>query len=167
MRALRPLAVLLLADAPRAGPRRQGWGGGASWSIRTSCGSAPIRTTCRSPDEAGEGFENKIAELLGQKLGKPVDYTYFPQVIGFFRNTLNAFRCDVVIGVAGRCLVQTTNPYYRTSYALMFQPDSGLDGVETLEDPRLKDKRIGIVAGTPPATVMARNGLMADANPIR
>src|ERR1700740_2919591 len=71
----------------------------------------------------GEGFENKVAELLAHDLNEPTNYTYFPQVIGFVRNTLNALRCDVVIGTAvGDDLVQTTNPYYRTTYALIFKP---------------------------------------------
>ncbi len=116
--------------------------------------------------DKGEGFENKIAELLAAKLNEPVSYTYFPQVIGFVRNTLNALRCDVVIGVAaGDTQMQTTNPYYRTTYALVSRPDAGLDGVDQLGDPRLRDKRIGIVAGTPPATVMAQHGLLARAKP--
>ena len=117
-------------------------------------------------DEAGEGFENKLAELFARKLGEPISYTYFPQVIGFVRNTLNALRCDVIIGVAvGDDLVQTTNPYYHTTYALVFRPDSGFDGIDSLEDPRLKGKHIGVVAGTPPATVMVQQGLMALAKP--
>jgi quinoprotein dehydrogenase-associated probable ABC transporter substrate-binding protein len=117
-------------------------------------------------NEQGEGFENKLADLLAEKLNKPVTYTYYPQVIGFVRNTLNSFSCDVVMGVSqGYELLQTTNPYYHTAYALLFKPDTGLDGVETLGDARLRDKRIGIVAGTPPATIMAQRGLMAKAKP--
>jgi quinoprotein dehydrogenase-associated probable ABC transporter substrate-binding protein len=117
-------------------------------------------------DQAGAGFENKLAELFAQKLGEPTSYTYFPQVIGFVRNTLNALRCDVIMGVAvGDDLVQTTNAYYRTTYALVFKPGNGLDGVDSLEDPRLKDKHIGIVAGTPPATVLVQQGLMTLARP--
>jgi quinoprotein dehydrogenase-associated probable ABC transporter substrate-binding protein len=114
----------------------------------------------------GDGFENKLAELLAGKLGEPVSYTYYPQVIGFVRNTLSVDRCDVVMGVAqGYDLVQTTNPYYHTAYALVFKPHDGLDGVESLEDERLKDKRIGVVAGTPPASIMVMDGLMAKAKP--
>ncbi len=117
-------------------------------------------------NQAGAGFENKIADLLGEKLNKPVAYTYFPQVIGFFRNTLNAFRCDVVIGVAqGLDMVQTTNAYYHTSYALVFKPGQGLDGLTTLEDPRLKDKRLGVIARTPPSSLMVADGLMQRAKP--
>ena len=117
-------------------------------------------------NEKGEGFENRIAELLGQKLGKPVSYTWFPQVIGFIRNTLGSYRCDLIMGVPqGYDLAQSTNAYYATAYALLFKPGTGLDGIETLEDPRLKDKRIGIVAGTPPATLMVQDGLMEKAHP--
>ena len=117
-------------------------------------------------DEAGEGFENKLAALFAQKLGEPASYTYLPQVIGFVRNTLNALRCDVIMGVAvGDDLVQTTNPYYHTTYALVFKPGSGLDDIESLEDPRLQGKHIGIVAGTPPATVLVQQGLMVLARP--
>jgi quinoprotein dehydrogenase-associated probable ABC transporter substrate-binding protein len=117
-------------------------------------------------NEAGEGYENKLAEFIAGKLGKSVSYTYFPQVTGFVRNTLGAFKCDVIMSYPqGDELVQNTNPYYQTAYAILFKPGTGLDGVEGLADPRLKGKRIGIVAQTPPATNMAMNGLMATARP--
>ncbi|MFL5282148.1 MAG: quinoprotein dehydrogenase-associated putative ABC transporter substrate-binding protein, partial [Rhodopila sp.] len=110
---------------------------------------------------AGEGFENKLAELFARELNVSVTYTYFPEVIGFVRNTLNALRCDVIIGTAvGDDLVQTTTPYYHTTYALVFKANSGLDGIQTLADPRLKGKHVGVVAATPPATILARQGLM-------
>jgi quinoprotein dehydrogenase-associated probable ABC transporter substrate-binding protein len=117
-------------------------------------------------DEAQEGFENKIADLLGKELDLPVEYTWFPQATGFVRQTLFAKRCDVIIGFAqGDDLVLNTNAYYRSTYALLVKPGSGLDDVASLDDPRLKDKHIGIIAGTPPATVMTRLGLMVNAKP--
>jgi len=117
-------------------------------------------------NEKGEGFENKLAELLAEKLQKKLDYMYFPQATGFVRMTLGSHRCDVIMGFPqGDDLVQGTNPYYRTAYALVAKQGSGLDDVATLEDARLKGKHIGIVAGTPPATNMAVNGLMANAKP--
>ena len=117
-------------------------------------------------NERGEGFENKLAELFAEKLQKKLDYMYFPQATGFVRMTLAAHRCDVIMGFPqGDDLVQGTNPYYRTAYALVAKQGSGLDEVTTLEDGRLKGKRIGIVAGTPPATNMAANGLMTNARP--
>jgi len=117
-------------------------------------------------DEKGAGFENKLAELFAAKLQKKLDYTYFPQATGFVRMTLAAHRCDVIMGFPqGDELVQGTNPYYRTAYALVTRPGSGLKDVTSLGDERLKGKHLGIVAGTPPATNMAVNGLMANAKP--
>jgi len=117
-------------------------------------------------NEKGEGFENKLGELFAEKLQKKLDYMYYPQATGFVRMTLAAHRCDVIMGFPqGDDLVQGTNPYYRTAYALVAKQGSGLDEVATLEDARLKGKHIGIVAGTPPATNMAVNGLMANAKP--
>jgi quinoprotein dehydrogenase-associated probable ABC transporter substrate-binding protein len=117
-------------------------------------------------NEAGHGFENRIAALLAADLELPLEYTWYPQATGFIRNTLGAKRCDVVIGyAAGSDPVQNTNPYYRSAWALIYPKGAGLDGVENLEDPRLKDKRLGIVAGAPPATILAQNGLIGRAKP--
>jgi quinoprotein dehydrogenase-associated probable ABC transporter substrate-binding protein len=116
--------------------------------------------------ESREGFENKIAELFAGKLGKSIAYVWYPGSPGFVRNTLGAYKCDVIMGMPqGDDLVQVTNPYYRTAYSLVFKPGNGLDGVDSLSDERLKGKHIGIVAGTPPATIMAVNGLMLAAKP--
>lgn len=113
-------------------------------------------------NDKGEGFENKLAELFATKLGKKLSYTYFPQATGFVRMTLGSFRCDVIIGFPqGDDQAQVTIPYYRTTYALIFKPGAGLDGVTTIDDPKLKDKRIGVVAKTPPSTIMAMDGLLA------
>lgn len=117
-------------------------------------------------NEKGDGLENKLAELFAAKLQKKLDYVYFPQATGFVRMTLGAHRCDVIMGFPqGDDLVQGTNPYYRTAYALVSKTGAGLDDVTTLDDARLKSKHIGIVAGTPPATNMAVNGLMVNAKP--
>jgi quinoprotein dehydrogenase-associated probable ABC transporter substrate-binding protein len=117
-------------------------------------------------NDKGEGFENRIVELLAEKLHKTLAYAWYPQATGFVRNTLGAHRCDLIPGFPqGDELVQSTNPYYRTAYALIIKPNSGLDDLDTLSDPRLKDKRVGIVAGTPPSTYLAANGLMRKAKP--
>jgi len=117
-------------------------------------------------NENGEGLENKIVELLAAKLGKPLAYTYYPQSTGFVRNTLGSRRCDVIPGFPqGDELVQSTNPYYRTGYALVVRADSDLVGVDALGDKRIRDKRIGIVAGTPPATYITVFGEMKKAKP--
>lgn len=88
-----------------------------------------------------EGFENKIAELFGESLGLPVEYTFFPQRMGFIRNTLKAetgidnYKCDLVMGVPENFdIASPTDPYYRTTYALAYVKGRGFDEVESPED---------------------------------
>jgi quinoprotein dehydrogenase-associated probable ABC transporter substrate-binding protein len=120
-------------------------------------------------NEKEEGFEQALAKLLAPKLGrKSVSFTYFPQATGFVRMTLAARKCDIIMGYPqGDELVQNTNHYYRTAYAMVFKPGQGLDGVISLDDPRLKGKKIGVVAGTPPATNLAAAGLMGNVKPYQ
>ncbi|THK36231.1 quinoprotein dehydrogenase-associated putative ABC transporter substrate-binding protein [Ensifer sp. MPMI2T] len=116
-------------------------------------------------DQSGEGFEDKLAKMVAAKTGRSsVAYTWFPSITGFVRNTLGANRCDIIMGYAqGDELVQNTNAYYRSSYVLVYKKDGDLAGVETLVDPRLADKRIGVVQGTPPSANMAAAKLMRKA----
>jgi quinoprotein dehydrogenase-associated probable ABC transporter substrate-binding protein len=115
-------------------------------------------------NDKGEGFENKLAELFAAKLGKKLSYTYFPQATGFVRMTLGSYRCDTIMGFPqGDDQAQVTIPYYRTTYALVVKRGSGLEDVTTIDDPKLRDKRIGVVAKTPPSTTMATKGLLAHA----
>lgn len=117
-------------------------------------------------NQKGEGFENRIADIVAKELGITVEYTWFPQATGFIRRTLFAKACDVVIGYAqGDELVLNTNHYYRSTYAILYRKGGALDGVDSLADERLKGKRIGIIAGTPPGDIMARIGLMPFAKP--
>lgn len=117
-------------------------------------------------NDKGEGFENKLAELLAAKLGKTLAYTFYPQSTGFVRNTLGSRRCDVIPGFPqGDELVQSTNPYYRTAYALVVRAGSDLADIDALGDQRIRDKRLGIVAGTPPSTYLTVFGEMRKAKP--
>ena len=117
-------------------------------------------------NEDREGFENKIADLLGEKLDVPVIYEWFPQATGFVRQTLASKKCDLIMGYAqGHELVQNTNHYYRSSYVMLILTDGKLKGLKNLDDPRLKDSRIGVTAGTPPATVLALNALLGNVEP--
>jgi len=128
---------------------------------------------CADPDnlpysnEAGEGFENKIAELLAGELGREVAYTWYPSTVGFVRNTLAARVCDVVIGVpTTNELMQNTNPYYRSTYALIQRTDAE-PRVTKLDDPALTTMRIGGVANTPPITLLAQQGLIGNLAPYQ
>ena len=116
-------------------------------------------------NQGGEGFENRIAELLAQELGVELAYTWYPQSMGFVRNTLGARVCDVVMGIVTTSeLLQNTNPYYRSSYALVQRADAD-PKVSSLGDPQLADLRIGAVAQTPPIDLLAQRGLLKNLRP--
>jgi quinoprotein dehydrogenase-associated probable ABC transporter substrate-binding protein len=116
-------------------------------------------------NEKEEGFENKIAHIVADELKRPsVEYTWFPQGMGFVRKTLSEKRCDLIMGtVQADEFTLNTNPYYRTTYALVTKPGSGLENVTSILDPKLKGKRVGIQAGAPAADYVAKAGLMQDA----
>ncbi|PSJ58172.1 substrate-binding domain-containing protein [Pseudaminobacter soli (ex Li et al. 2025)] len=164
---LNVLATLALTVALPASALSQGAGLGAAGELV----DPDVLRVCADPsnlpfsNQTGEGFENKLAEMVATKLGrKSVRYTWYPMVTGFVRNTLGANRCDVIMGFAqGDDLVQNTNPYYRSTYALVYKKGGGLDGVETIEDPKLVGKKIGVVGGTPPAANMAEAKLLKTA----
>lgn len=114
----------------------------------------------------GSGFENKLAELIATKLDLPVQYTWYPMATGFIRNTLKAGRCDVVMGYAqGQELVLNSNHYMTSVFTMVVPADGPLADVAGFSDPRLKGLTIGVIAGSPPATHMARNGLIGRARP--
>jgi len=114
----------------------------------------------------GTGFENRLAEFFAAKLDRPVHYEWYPMATGFIRNTLRANRCDVVIGYAqGHEMVLNTNHYFTSAYTLVTRSGSAIADVDSLSDPRLQGLSLGIVAGSPPATHLARNGLIGKARP--
>ena len=163
------------AWARRAGRR----GVAAALLIGTAIGTATASDTsdlvsqdrfrvCADPanpplsDQSGTGFENAIAELLAGELGRTLEYTWYPQATGFVRQTLSKGRCDVIIGYPqGDELVLNTNAYYTSAYVLVVPAGSDLADVTSLADERLKGRRIGVIAGTPPASHLARHGLLA------
>lgn len=113
-------------------------------------------------NERGEGFENKIAELMAERMRVPVAYTWYPQTIGFVRNTLNAHLCDLVMGVASANeLVQNTNPYYRTTYVLAHRTADGAKFTD-LSSSAMQQARIGAVAPTPPVDLLVQHGLLGQ-----
>ena len=123
---------------------------------------------CSSPanlpfsNRRGEGFENQIAELFAAKLGMTVSYTWYPPARGFVRNTLNKRFCDLIIGITGlHELTQNSNPYYRTSWALVIRADNPRQ-VENLDSPALAEMKIGIIAASPPVTALAKRGLLKN-----
>ena len=104
---------------------------------------------CQDPNNlpfsnrAGEGFENKIAELFGARAGTGRSSTTRFRSAWPSSATRCAtadpdptdFQCDIVMGVpAGFEQASTTKPYYRSTYALVFPKGKGLDSVTAPED---------------------------------
>lgn len=117
-------------------------------------------------NDRGEGFENKIVELIARELGATVDYTWWAQRRGFFRNTLKEGNSDLVAGVPHHFdPLLTTTPYYRSSYVLVSRADRALE-ITSLDAPLLRDLKIGVqmvgddFANTPPAHALARRGII-------
>lgn len=147
---------------------------GTSWADenQTSASAPGELRVCADPNSmpfsnrAGEGFENKLAELVAKDLGKRVSYTWWAQRRGFIRNTLKAKSCDVLIGVPAKLdMVETTRPYYRSTYVFVSRADRDLD-IRSLEDPKLKTLSIGVHligddgANTPPADALGEEGVV-------
>ena len=116
------LSAALAIDAPATSPAQTG--GAAEDGLELV--DPDVLRVCADPNnlpfsnEKGEGFENKLAALFAAKLGKKLAYTFYPQATGFVRMTLNSHRCDVIMGYPqGDEMVQNTNPYYQTAYALV------------------------------------------------
>ena len=123
-------------------------------------------------NEKLEGFENKIAELLAKEFGASLSYVWWGQRRGFIRNTMNATlmeaRCDVVIGVPlGYDLVQTTKPYYRSTYVFVYPKGKGVQ-IKSLDDPILKKIKIGVhllgddYTNPPPVHELAKRGIVGN-----
>jgi mxaJ protein len=136
-----------------------------------SVSAAPLRV-CSDPNnlpfsnQRQEGLENKLAQLLGKELNRPVTYYWFAQRRGFVRNTLTAQKCDVIIGVPSSFeLALTTRPYYRSSYVFVTRRDRRLK-ISSLDDPRLRKLKIGVqiigddYASSPPAHALANRGIV-------
>jgi mxaJ protein len=116
----------------------------------------------------GEGFENKLAELVARDLGEQLAYTWWAQRRGFVRNTLKAGRCDVIMGVpADFGLVTATRSYYRSTYVFLSRKDRRLD-VASITDPRLRELKIGVHLlgddgfNTPPAQALGEQGIIVN-----
>jgi mxaJ protein len=141
--------------------------------LGSGAGARELRV-CADPNNlpysnaAGEGFENKIVQVVAEELGATVKYTWWAQRRGFARNTLNAGRCDVIAGVASnQGMLGTTQPYYRSSYVFVSRANRRL-GLASLDDPRLRTLRLGVQligddgTNTPPAHALARRGITGN-----
>jgi mxaJ protein len=114
-----------------------------------------------------EGFEDKIAELLAADLGKKLTYTYAYSRQGFFRNTLGANRCDVVIGTTSdNDMMRTSKPYYRSGHVFVWRKESNYN-ITNWDSPDLHKGFIGAIDHSPATIPMNDHGLIANSRPYR
>ncbi|NBW26576.1 MAG: quinoprotein dehydrogenase-associated putative ABC transporter substrate-binding protein [Methylophilaceae bacterium] len=128
---------------------------------------------CADPDnmpystQKGEGFENKIAEVLAKDLGKTLTYEFWLDRQGYLRNTINAQRCDVIIGMGSDVdNLRTSKPYYRSGYVFVYRKSSNYN-IKDWDSEDLKKGIIGIVGQSPPTIPLNDHNLMANARPYR
>ena len=139
--------------------------------LHAPAGAAPAALrVCADPDNLpysradGAGFENRIAQLVADDFGVPLEYAWMPDRRGFVRKTLGAGLCDLIVGVpAGFERTLNTRPYYRSSYVLLQRADQ--DALRSFDDPRLHRWRIGVqligddLAASPPGYALVASGV--------
>ena len=143
-------------------------------ALRSLPPRAGVLRICADPDnmpasnQKGEGYENKIAELIAKEWGSKLEYAWWPVRRGFFSRALNGRYCDVALTApSGLDMAATTKPYYRAGYVAVYRKDSGLD-LKTLDDPAWKKLRIGVnllnsdAENTPPAMALSRHGVVGN-----
>jgi mxaJ protein len=147
---------------------------GAAQELHTNQLKPGLLRICADPDnmplsnQKGEGFEQKIAELIGKEWNTKIEYAWWPVRRGFFSRALNGRYCDVAIEApAGLDMAGVTKPYFRSGYVFVTRKDSGLD-IKSLADPRLKKLKIGVnllhsdAENTPPAMALSRYGVVGN-----
>lgn len=147
----------------------------------------PVLKVCADPymlpfsNQEEQGYENKIAELFAKKLGVELEYTWFPQRIGFIRNTLTddedgdgKFKCDLVMSVPDKFeLAATTDPYYTTTYMLVYVKGRGLDEITEPEmltkfvKEKMPDLKFGLADTGPAQNWVFYQGLLGNMVPYQ
>src|SRR6188474_3462927 len=157
--------LLLLSAIPTAVP---------AYAQRPSVPEPGVLRVCADPDnlplsnDKGEGFENKIAELIAKEWKSELRYAWWPVRRGFFARALNGRYCDIAIEAPAEFdMAAVTRPYFRSGYMFVTRKDRGLD-IKSLADPRLKKLKIGInilnsdAENTPPAMALSRYGVVGN-----
>ncbi len=126
-------------------------------------------TVCADPgnmplsNQKGEGFENKIAEVIGKALGTGVQYYWRPSIErGLMRTTLSAGNCDLWMDMAADTEgAEVLTPLYRSTFVLAYRSDKGIN-IKNLDDPALKKLRIGVFQVSAIREALADHGVMQN-----
>ncbi len=111
----------------------------------------------------GEGYQNKIIELVAKAMGAGVSYFWRPYLArGMTRQTFDADDCDLLLDIPpGFERVLTTTPIYRTTYVLAYRNDKGID-IQSLDDPKLKELKIGVYQTSALRTALTQRGIQEN-----
>ena len=142
--------------------------------LRPNVEKPGVLRVCADPDnmplsnQKGEGYEQKIAQLIAKEWNAKIEYAWWPVRRGYFSRALNGRYCDVAIEApAGLDMAGVTKPYFRSGYVFVTRKDSGLD-IKSLADPRLKKLKIGVnllnsdAENTPPAMALSQYGVVGN-----
>lgn len=159
---LRTVLALLLVGVPLASFAEAAPSEPAQKPLRVCADPANLPLS----NERGEGFENAVAAHVAKAMGRRLETTWWSQRRGFFRHTLGANACDVVLTVpVGLDAVRTTKPYFRSTFAFVTRKDENLGDLRSFDDPRLRSLRIGVPlagddgANPAPVHALARRGI--------
>jgi quinoprotein dehydrogenase-associated probable ABC transporter substrate-binding protein len=126
-------------------------------------------TVCADPgnmplsNQRGEGFENKIAEVIGSALGTGVQYYWRPSIErGLMRTTLSEGNCDVWMDMAtdteGAAVLK---PLYRSTFVLAYRSDKNIS-IKNFDDPALKKLRVGVFQVSAIREVLAQHHVVEN-----
>jgi mxaJ protein len=143
-------------------------------ALRSTTPTVGVLRICADPDnmpasnQKGEGYENKIAELIAKEWNAKLEYAWWPVRRGFFSRALNGRYCDIALTAPSELdMAGTTKPYFRSGYVVIYRKDSGLD-LKSLDDPAWKKLKIGVnllnsdAENTPPAMALSRHGVVGN-----
>ncbi|WP_279361629.1 quinoprotein dehydrogenase-associated putative ABC transporter substrate-binding protein [Xanthomonas sacchari] len=130
---------------------------------------APVLRVCADPgnmplsNRAGEGFQNKIAQVVAAEMGRRLEYewrSYYQR--GLARSTINAGRCDVLMDMNSDFeMGLPTRPLYRSTYVLVTR--KGLDlHPASLDDPALKKLKVGVFQSSPARQALFDHGVQGE-----
>jgi quinoprotein dehydrogenase-associated probable ABC transporter substrate-binding protein len=165
--AFRTTAFTLLLGALGAMPA-------AAQGLRPDVLKPGVLRICADPfnmpasNDKEQGYENKIADLIGKAWNSKIEYAWWPIRRGFFARALNGRYCDVAITAPTKLdMAAVTKPFFRSSYAIVYRKDSGLR-LTSLSDTAFKHLKIGVnlldsdAENTPPAMALSSHGVVGN-----
>ncbi len=134
----------------------------------------PLRV-CADPgnmpmsNDKGEGYSNKIANIIAEGMGTSVSYFYRPYLNrGLTRQTFDNNECDILMDMTPddeRMI--TTMPLFKSTFVLVYRNDQGIH-ISSLDDPKLlNDYKVGVFQHSAIRTVLQEHGMKRENTHVR